>query len=238
MKLLPDNIGGNRKQYAILGGLAVVVLISYFMNRTPSGPPSSTPAPVRPAAQDPAAVKTPAVTRRTPNRAAGARKGEDFKPTLKLAEGLDVTKIDPTIKLALLEKVRNAEVEPGSRGSVFAFGKAPPPPAPKVAPIKPGTETAAAAAAAAAAAEPVKPVDPPPPTAPPVPLKFYGYSNARTGGTKRAFFLDGEDITVVTENDVVKNRYKIIKIGVNSVVVEDMNFKSQQTLPLVEELPG
>jgi hypothetical protein len=89
-------------------------------------------------------------------------------------------------------------------------------------------------------AEPAKDVLRPPPSAPPIPLKFYGYSNAARGGTKRAFFLEtnGEDIDVASENEVIKNRYKVIRIGVNSVVVEDMNFKSQQTLPLVEELAG
>ena len=52
---------------------------------------------------------------------------------------------------------------------------------------------------------------------------------------KRAFFMEGEDIHVVREGDVVKSRYKIVRIGVNSVVVEDMQFKSQQTLPLEEQ---
>ena len=58
------------------------------------------------------------------------------------------------------------------------------------------------------------------------------------GAAKRAFFLDGEDIVVAGENDVIRNRFKIIRIGVNSAVVEDTTNKIQQTLPLVEELPG
>lgn len=236
MKLLPDKVGGSPKQQAILGGLLVLGLISYFVNRSPSNP--STPAPQRPsaAAQDPA-VKTPPVTRRAPNRGPATRRGEDFKPSLKLPEGMDVSKIDPTIKLALLAKVRDAEMEGGTRGSVFAFGQPPPPPPPLKTVIKPGATTTAANPEPPPQ-EPVKPVEPPKLTAPPITWKFYGYSNTLRGGPKRAFFLDGEDITVVMENDVVKNRYKIVRIGVNSVVVEDLNFKSQQTLPLVEELPG
>ena len=47
--------------------------------------------------------------------------------------------------------------------------------------------------------------------------------------------MEGEDIHVVREGDLVKNRYKIVRIGVNSVVVEDTQFKSQQTLPLEEQ---
>jgi hypothetical protein len=76
----------------------------------------------------------------------------------------------------------------------------------------------------------------PPP--PPIPLKFYGYVNQQHGGPKRAFFLDGEDIFVAGENETIRNRYKIIKIGVNSAVVEDTTDKHQQTLPLVEEITG
>ena len=74
-------------------------------------------------------------------------------------------------------------------------------------------------------------VKPPPP---PIPLKFYGYSSARTGGAKRVFFLEGEDIFVVNEGDLVKRRYKVIQIRLNSVVVEDTEHKHQQTLQLEE----
>jgi hypothetical protein len=66
-------------------------------------------------------------------------------------------------------------------------------------------------------------------------LKFYGYISPSNQPNKRAFFMEGEDIHVVREGDVVKSRYKIVRIGVNSVVVEDMQFKSQQTLPLEEQ---
>ena len=52
---------------------------------------------------------------------------------------------------------------------------------------------------------------------------------------RRAFFLDGEDIVQAGENETIRNRYKIIRIGVNSAVVEDTVAKNQQTLPLAEE---
>ena len=74
---------------------------------------------------------------------------------------------------------------------------------------------------------------PPPP--PPIPLKFYGYAGTPRSGSRGGFFLDGEEIVVARENEVYKNRYKIIRVGVNSAVVEDTHNKNQQTLALVEE---
>jgi hypothetical protein len=76
------------------------------------------------------------------------------------------------------------------------------------------------------------------PALPPIPLKFYGYVSPSQRGSRQAFFLDGDDIFVAGENDVIRNRYKVIRIGVNSAVVEDTTNKNQQTLPLIEELQG
>ncbi len=82
------------------------------------------------------------------------------------------------------------------------------------------------------------PLPPPPaeperkPAPPPIPLKFYGYSTAFRQGNRRAFFLDGDQIVVASEGDVLKKRYRVVKIGVNSVVMEDLEFKAEQTLPL------
>jgi hypothetical protein len=79
---------------------------------------------------------------------------------------------------------------------------------------------------------------PPPPPPPPITLKYYGYTAQRADGHKRAFFLDGDDIFVAAEGDLVKRRYKIVRIGVNSVVVEDTQFNNTQTLALAEESAG
>jgi hypothetical protein len=34
---------------------------------------------------------------------------------------------------------------------------------------------------------------------------------------------------------MIKSRYKVVSIGINSVVVEDVQFQNQQTLPLEEQ---
>jgi hypothetical protein len=68
-------------------------------------------------------------------------------------------------------------------------------------------------------------------------LKYYGYSSAKDN-RKHAFFLDGDDILVAAEGETVKKRYRVVRIGVNSVVMEDTQFKHEQTLPLQEEAAG
>jgi hypothetical protein len=141
-----------------------------------------------------------------------------------VAKGVDPASIDPTLRLDLLAKVQNVTLQGGER-NIFQFGSAPMPktPEPKIIPTP-------ATAPAPVNAKPVEPVKPPPP---PIPLRFYGYSQAKPG-EKRAFFLDGEDIVVATEGELVRRRYKVVRIGINSVVMEDTQSSSQQTLPLQE----
>ncbi len=243
MKVAPVKLGGNRKQILWLSGLSVLLVLVWIYNNydstsTPT-PAASTGTSARPAANQPALPQRgmpqpPMPQHRTPaaSRGSSGRMMEDFHPTLKLKEGVDVTTIDPTIKKALLARVKNVEFEGGTR-SLFDFGAAPPPPeAPK--PIHPVTQLYGPPL-------PPKPVDPtkiPPPPKPPVtpiPFKYYGYATPPRSGPRKAFFIEGEEIHIAGENDVIKNRYKIIRIGVNSAVVEDMTDKHQQTLPLEEE---
>jgi hypothetical protein len=77
---------------------------------------------------------------------------------------------------------------------------------------------------------PPLPVGPPPP--PPIDLKFFGTATA-PDGTRRAFLLHGEDVFLASGGDIVQRRYKVISIGANSIVVEDMANNNRQTLPLL-----
>jgi hypothetical protein len=255
MSFLPTNLSADQKKKMWLIGLVVVIPIAYFLSKYSSDTPGSSSAPPSSTrAADPTAAIIPAVNapavrkeapsimpmKRTPqggmSRGAG-RAAEDFKPTLKPKEGVDVSTIDPTLHLDRLAKLHNLAMEGGVR-SVFKEGSVPAPPAPDpvkiaVGPLKPANVPEISPTPPA----PTGPPPPPPPT--PIPLKFYGFASpARTGGVKKAFFLDGEDIQIAGENDVIRNRYKIIRIGVNSAVVEDTTDKHQQTLPLVEEFAG
>jgi hypothetical protein len=241
MKLVPSNLGAEPKKLAWLGVLIAGLIGVFIYNSSSSAPapvvakvdatkPPVNPAPIvaRPG-QRPQSGGAPVPAQRT----RGAKQVEDFRPSLKPKDGFDVASIDPSVRRDAILKLRNAPMEGGAR-SVFDFGSAP---APKVDPIKPGPIVAGRGPGPTPPPEPPKQTGPPPaPAPPPIPLKFYGYVNTSRGGSKRAFFLDGDDIFVAGENDVIRNRYKVIRIGVNSAVVEDTTDKHQQTLPLVEEV--
>lgn len=75
-------------------------------------------------------------------------------------------------------------------------------------------------------------MEPPPP--PPPPYKFYGYSVAR-GRRSMAFFMDGDASVLVGEGDVIKKRYKVVRVSKTNVVLEDVDSKRQHTLRITEE---
>jgi len=235
MNLRISGVGAEPKKIAVLVGLGVMAGYFYISNSNFGG--SSTPSPASTAA--PAASR---ITARPGGRTGGrvSQKGlnsgsREFKPSFK-ASGIDPSNIDPTLHLNLLAKLQGVQVEAGAR-SLFEIGKEPP------AEVKPGAEPDKIAVVqpfVGPKPPPPPPPPPPDPKAPPIPLKFYGFVNPSKATNKRAFFLDGEDIIIAGEGDMVKKRYKIVRIGVNSAVVEDTQFKSnnQQTLPLEAEMAG
>jgi hypothetical protein len=93
----------------------------------------------------------------------------------------------------------------------------PPPPRPKV--IGPGDPGY------------VAPPPPPPPPPPPIPLKFIG--TAEQGKKKVAIFTDGKGLPIhASEGDLVLGQYKLVRIGVESVVMEYPDGKGRQTIPM------
>jgi hypothetical protein len=152
---------------------------------------------------------------------------------------VDPTTIDPTLRTDLLARLGNVPIQGGSR-PLFEFSAAPVPKAPDPGKIIPGKPGAGAApvkpipVSVVPTGPPVK-VEPVKPQAPPIPLKFYGFTAGRAG-VRRAFFLENEDVFVANEGDIVKKRYKVVRINLNSVVMEDVDFKQQQTLPLTEQI--
>jgi len=232
-------LGADSKRVGILIGLLVVAAILYFLNRD-SGVPST---PSRPATSTTATEPAPGGQQtavrpvsRTTVRATqgGINRGQI---NLKPKPNQNLQTIDPTLHLDALAKLQDVKVEGVSR-SLFEIQAAPP--AAVLASKEPGPIHPTHLVQGPPAPPPPAP-PPPTPKAPKIPLKFYGFVNPARPDIKRAFFLDGEDIVIAGEGETIKKRYKIVRIGVNSAVVEDTTFKGDnttQTLPLEAELPG
>jgi len=151
---------------------------------------------------------------------------------------INIADIDPTIHLELLAKVQNVKLEGGQR-NLFQFGS---PPAAEVKPL-PGEEPKIAMGKPYVFPKPDPPKVEPPPPAPPAPpppptFKYYGLATKRIDNKKTAFFLDGEDIIFATEGMTVKSKWRVVRIGAESVMLEDTSTKKQQPLALSEEAGG
>lgn len=248
---MTTKLGAEPKKLAILGVLALGAVYSFYTNVL-SGPdipqsarstPSARAVPGLPQPSSPAQQATQ--TRLEQRKMIlGRQSVGEFRPTLKFGKDdrPDPMKVDPTLRLDLIAKLQNVTVEGGMR-SLFEMGTAPPPkptgPDPKIDVKKggiAGKSGKGGVETAGAVAEPgAKSADPSKPPPPPIPLKFYGYTASKVpGARKQAFFLEGEDIFVVHEGDLIKRRYKVVRIGLNSVTVEDTQYKHQQTFPLEE----
>jgi hypothetical protein len=235
VKIAPEE----QKKVKFLAVLGVILLGAMYYAFF-SGPSTSVPTaapPDRTAAEVPSipAVPEPSAPR-APARA--STRGEEFHPVLhskRKEDQVDPTTIDPTIKLYLLAKLQ--EVPPaGSGRNLFQFG----PPPPKEMPKGPEPIVARLIGPPLISPESMNPKAAAPPAPPPVPFnaKYYGLATSTANGRKRAFFLDGEDIIIRAEGETVKGHFRLVRIGVTSVVVEDTDSKRQQTVQIAEELQG
>jgi len=232
-------LGADRKKMAFLGVL-VVVGGYFFYSNVLSGPSASSPehsaSVARHTVSPPPEAPNYAAKQAIARRATSPRTTEEFRPSLKPKrpeDRVDPMSIDPTLRLDLLAKVQAVDMQGGNR-NLFQFSTAPPPPLPK----EPIVKLAGAGGKNPNLPPPGPPPAPAAPAPPPIQLKYYGYSSARGDNRKHAFFLDGDEILVAGEGDMVKKRYRVVRIGVNSVVMEDTQFKHEQTLPLQEEAAG
>lgn len=125
------------------------------------------------------------------------------------------TNLDTTLRTDLLASSQKITYEGGKR-NIFRMEEPPPPP-----PIK--------TIAPAVVYGPQAPPPPPPP--PPINLKYFGFSN-KPGEPKKAFLMEGDEIFVAKEGDIVNRHYKILQITNTSVMVEDVLTNNKQPIPL------
>jgi hypothetical protein len=119
-----------------------------------------------------------------------------------------------------------AERQPPSDTSRNPFRyqpKAPPPPPPRPVVEAPPTNVSTEPP------RPMPPLGPPPP--PPIPLKFIGVLT-RENGVQWAVLSDGKNVSHGREGDIVDGRYRIVKIGTESIELTYVDGRGRQVVRL------
>lgn len=173
-------------------------------------------------------VATPTATvplrPRIPVRRGIATAGD--RNTLRLRP-VDATRgdVDPTLRLDLLDRLQSVKPEESGR-NLFEVG-----PPPMSAEDKARIEHAPQL--------PPKPVTPPAPvvTGPPplnIPLQYYGFvKDGEKGESRRGLFLDGDNVLVASEGEVLKQHYLVVELTATGARIEDVQLKQGKTLPVV-----
>jgi hypothetical protein len=135
----------------------------------------------------------------------------------KLVAALE-PRLDPTLDFESLSQSERIKYE-GNGRNIFAIG-APPIPTP----VKSAVTDQPPAY--------VAPAIPPPP---PITMKFFGFAS-RPGELKKVFLVQGEDVFIAGEGDIVNRRYRILHISTTppAVDVEDVLNNNRQSLPMVQ----
>ncbi len=134
--------------------------------------------------------------------ASSARTG---KPETRIPDAdLNLQSLEPAIRAAGGEAGRN----------IFEYGHRPPPPGPiaKVKVEDPGP--------------------PPPPPPPPPPVRFYGFAEGSASGARRVFLTDGEGVFVAKQGDVILRRYRLTRIGNDSIDIEEISGANRWTVKM------
>lgn len=239
-------LGAEPKKVAILGALLLVAAISAYINLGSSAPErprhtSSRSTPPKPtlstaAPAHPASAPRGGAVRRAAGGSAEARTG-DFRPVFRSNRSdaqPDPAKVDPALHTEILAKLRDVRLRNPGR-NLFQFGEAPAPPRPpepKIIPKPLGPDGRPIDEGASQSQPTSTPIKPPPPQ---IPLRYYGFASPRQSTDKRAFFMEGEEIRIAAEGDLIRQRYKIIQIGPKSAIVEDTQHDNRQTLAIQSE---
>ena len=126
----------------------------------------------------------------------------------------------PDVNLEGLKRPRPAN--DGGQRNPFRFYVPPPPPPPKPEPVKPQPVQPVVPVA--------PPVDPGPPPPPPITLKYIGTLEGVPGMGKVAAFSDCRTTMRGREGDIIDGRYRLVRIGIESVVMEYPDGRGRTTI--------
>ncbi len=76
------------------------------------------------------------------------------------------------------------------------------------------------------------------PTVTPLPVKFFGYGAVPIDGVRLAFFTNGEEVYIVGEGEVLLGRFRVLRVGNNSLEYEDISSHLRGTSILEEQGPS
>lgn len=219
-KIFGIRVGINPKLIVVVL-LAIAGLLFWYNSRSGEGEAGNTASPA-PAAADTSVAETTAapVRRGVASRTRGTLAFRKVDP----AGG----NIDPTLRLDLLARLQRIEL--GSTGrNIFETG--PSPAALQAArnlrgPVVPPRPIAATRPVMTAPARPMVSI----------PLKYYGFVKpANKTKPNRGFFLEGDNVLVASEGEMVLKRYLVVELTPNLAKMEDVQLKQGQTLPVVPE---
>ena len=127
----------------------------------------------------------------------------------------------PRIDLARLDRGRPASGV--GRRDIFDFGVAPAPPGPRVAAMPEVEE-----------APPTPPpyVAPTPPPVTPLNIKYIGAFEGRRGLKVAVLMTDRKEVLTGQQGEVVANRYRIVRVGLESVDVQEVGSEQVRRIPL------
>ena len=207
----------------LVGGLIAVAAVMFWYNsRDDEGAPAS----VRPYSAV-APTANPNRRRPVPRRQSAAHD----RGVLRLRP-VDATtgNVDPTLRLDLLARVQAVPPIANIR-NLFETG-----------PARLSAEQAKAIQGptivpASVVAPSVGSTTPgPDPMALNIPLKYYGFAQpASKSERNRGFFLEGDNVLVATEGELLEQRYLVVELTHRPARLEDTQAKQGQTLALVAE---
>ena len=223
-------LGANRKSLTQLGVLlALLALVTYFQffrePESPARPAQATQAPAPGASQGTSGQQATTAQPRGRFQPRVGRSGREV--------ALDPLTADATIRKDRLQRLREIE-EPAVERDIFNFGR------PKPVRVQGPTQEEMLQAQQrleqtrrAPPPPPSKPAQPPPPPpAKPPPWKYYGVASLPGSDSRRAFLLDGEEILVVAQGAMVRDRYRIGTIGEEGIQIEDIQAAQEFSIPL------
>jgi hypothetical protein len=203
----------------LVGGLVAIAVLLFWYNSQSDDETSTRPTTINHISTAPSAVPL----RAHPTVRRDVRTSADRSNTLRMRP-IDATRgdVDPTLRLDLLARLQAVKAEEGGR-NLFEVGPAPAAPADTLvshSPILPPKPLEAAAANAAPGLD--------------IPLQYYGFvKDGEKGDSRRGLFLDGDNILVASEGELLKQRYLVVELTPINARMEDVQVKQGKMLPVV-----